>query len=153
MERSVHKLWTISLNGISSSHTTSFSFKVRRSTNRLPYQLGHKIVFNAALKSSVLINFSRKGLELLLLNLSLKRPKWFSVRYLVHATFSMFREYLVHICKWVQDDEIDYDDYDDFGNIDLELDWDSIGSKEGLVLENFHRTFLKLAIQPGFIEQ
>ena len=65
----------------------------------------------------------------------------------------MFREYLVHICKWVQDDEIDYDDYDDFGNIDLELDWDSIGSKEGLVLENFHRTFLKLAIQPGFIEQ
>ena len=53
----------------------------------------------------------------------------------------------------MQDDEIDYDDYDDFGNIDLELDWDSIGSKEGLVLENFHRTFLKLAIQPGFIEQ
>ena len=50
----------------------------------------------------------------------------------------------------MQDDEIDYDDYDDFGDIDLELDWDSIGSKEGLVLENFHRTFLKLAIQPEF---
>ena len=50
----------------------------------------------------------------------------------------------------MQDDEIDYDDYDDFGNIDLELDWDSIGSKEGLVLETFHRTFLKLAIQSEF---
>ena len=42
----------------------------------------------------------------------------------------MFSEDLVHICKWVQDDEIDYDDYEDFGNIDLEF-IDSIGSKEG----------------------
>ena len=44
--------------------------------------------------------------------------------------------------KWVQDDEIDYDDYDDFGNIDLDF-IDSIGSKEGQVLDQSHKIWLE----------